>query len=594
MTTSITQPVATSSTEERIQTLLFGDGLVGFHHRPIGVPRTCGIVLCPTHGEEGLCAYWAYRTLARRLAVAGFHCLRFDPHGTGDSRGDDRSPERVAAWLSSIDSAVDVLRARSGVAEISLFGMRIGGTLATQAASRRDDIASLVLWSPCTTGRVYLRELHALQMMLTGTEFTDKVVAGVKNEGDVEAAGFLFSAETVADLRALKPFTSARRPAPRILVIGRDTLPLDTALLDGLRATGAAVDTREADGYAGIMVARHEAVLPEAVLGEVTRWLSATHPERAQLSEAVSPEATSVLAGDGWQETLIQLGPDRSLIGVLTEAAPPTGGDRPPIILINMGSNHRVGCNNLHVTMARTWAAAGFPVLRFDLAGLGDSAPRAGTAENVCYPPRALDDIRAAVAYFVQRDKRGVVLLGLCAGAYHAFKATVELPGVRAAILINTLTFNYVEGQLDAGGRSRQTNVNDVAYYRKALFRKATWLKLLEGNLAPRRALTAIAKRVATLVEDRAREALGRGNAGSVGRELERLVDRGTHVAMIYADEDPGIDLLDSVAGRSLARLERHPSFVLHKIVGADHTFTPLWSQHELITFLTGYLESRF
>ena len=75
------------------------------------------------------------------------------------------------------------------------------------------------------------------------------------------------------------------------------------------------------------------------------------------------------------RETILEFGPHRRLVGVLTrpESAERAGGDV-AVVITNSGIIHRVGANRVHVRLARALAAAGVPCLRYDLPGIGDSA----------------------------------------------------------------------------------------------------------------------------------------------------------------------------------------------------------------------------
>ena len=143
-----------------------GKQLMGIYHAPEpNVALGAGVVLCNPLGYEAMCAHRTYRHLARRLAEAGFDVLRFDYQGTGDSSGRSDEPDRVRAWVDSVSAAVDELRAIAGVTAIDLCGVRFGATLAALAAGERRDIRGLVLWAPAVSGRAYVREVRALQML---------------------------------------------------------------------------------------------------------------------------------------------------------------------------------------------------------------------------------------------------------------------------------------------------------------------------------------------------------------------------------------------------------------------------------------------
>ena len=77
----------------------------------------------------------------------------------------------------------------------------------------------------------------------------------------------------------------------------------------------------------------------------------------------------------------------------------------------------------------------------------------------------------------------------------------------------------------------------------------------------------------------------------SFGDEFEKLIGRGTEFMLIYSTDDPGRDYLRLHAGTQVDRLKGHPRFELLKIPGADHTFTPLWSQAVLHEALSRFLK---
>src|SRR5882724_6274115 len=65
-----------------------------------------GVILCSSLGHEQVHAYRGMRHLADALAGRGIAVLRFDWFGTGDSAGDDTSPDLVANWQANVRDAV--------------------------------------------------------------------------------------------------------------------------------------------------------------------------------------------------------------------------------------------------------------------------------------------------------------------------------------------------------------------------------------------------------------------------------------------------------------------------------------------------------
>jgi hypothetical protein len=104
---------------------------------------------------------------------------------------------------------------------------------------------------------------------------------------------------------------------------------------------------------------------------------------------------------------------DGRLLSVLAE---PTHNSGKPVVLIpNTGVDHRVGPNRLHVHLCRAIANAGFPALRIDLSGMGDSGTPSGSQIN------STKDLQAAMQELEgQGFGSRFIIAGLCSGANDA------------------------------------------------------------------------------------------------------------------------------------------------------------------------------
>jgi pimeloyl-ACP methyl ester carboxylesterase len=141
----------------------FGDSglLLGIYHPPSSrIDRETGVVICNPFGREYLYAHRTLRHAALRLAERGFHTLRFDYYGAGDSAGDAEEAS-LQRWTGDVGAAVEELETRAGLARVALLGLRLGASLAWLAAATRRDVDALVLWEPVTSGRQYLEEMIA-------------------------------------------------------------------------------------------------------------------------------------------------------------------------------------------------------------------------------------------------------------------------------------------------------------------------------------------------------------------------------------------------------------------------------------------------
>jgi pimeloyl-ACP methyl ester carboxylesterase len=124
-----------------------------------GAVSSRAVVLCAPFGQEYLRAHRSLRQLAVMLADVGYHVLRFDYFGTGDSAG-ELSEADVAGWEDDIRTAIDELRDTCNARRVSLVGLRLGAALAARVAARSGaDVDAVVLWDPIVDGGRYVRGL---------------------------------------------------------------------------------------------------------------------------------------------------------------------------------------------------------------------------------------------------------------------------------------------------------------------------------------------------------------------------------------------------------------------------------------------------
>src|ERR1700690_929523 len=71
--------------------------------------RTTAVLLCYPGVQEYNMSHWAFRRLATMLAREGFHVLRFDWSGTGDSWG-SAEDGTLEGWVDDVALAVQELR----------------------------------------------------------------------------------------------------------------------------------------------------------------------------------------------------------------------------------------------------------------------------------------------------------------------------------------------------------------------------------------------------------------------------------------------------------------------------------------------------
>jgi predicted alpha/beta hydrolase len=541
-----------------------------------------GVVIVGPFGYEAICAHRSVRHLAQASAAAGFAALRFDLDGTGDSAGDDRDPDRVAAWITSVGHAIDAVRRHAGVERVCVVGIRLGALLAARATTGRSDVVGLAAVAPVVAGKAYLRELRALQMALgLGTPPSDAVV-----DPDVqEAIGFPITAATKAALSAIDLARDASAPAPAVLILDRDDLPVADAWAARLAGAGVAVQAERAPGYVEMAMDPHKAVVPEALWTATTRWIAlrAAALGLPPASGAGEPTVRAAAVGASVEERVAVVDDAVGLVGVVSapRGVAPSGR---ALVLLNAGAIHHVGPNRLYVAFARRWAAAGDLVLRLDGAGLGDSPPRPGEPENVVYGDHAVDDVARAVAWLHrQPGVRAVHAIGLCSGAYHAFKAAVAGLPLASVVPINPLTFFWKPGTSLDFPRFRVASAGER--YTRSVFHLDKWRKVLRGEVQLRAVAQTMGRYAAARLTDRARDVsrrIGMPWKEDLGAELEAIARLRIALRFVFAADDPGIPLLRSQGGSVVPQLAARGLLPIEIIAGPDHTFTPLWSHPAL------------
>ncbi len=565
----------------------------GWFHAAHAPERAVGVVLSRPVGYEGNCAYETFTQLAEYLAREGFDVIRFDAHGTGDSGGSDADPDRVAAWLSSVSSAIDEIQKLAGVSKVSLFGVRLGATLAAQVAAERGGVESLVLWAPCVLGRTFARELRAS----SGAGAAGATVReDGKVEADIEALGYLYTEQTLKDLAKLDLLKLEVAPAKRALIIARDDMPNEGPLPASLRKLGVETTFSNLPGYRRMMVEPHEGDVAHDTLKQITCFLSAAHPiatpEQLSARSPTQPEQREAIFGKVREVPLI-FGPERNLFGILAEPAELKTDDprsRRAILMLNVGTNHRVGPNRLYVKMARAWAARGYRSLRFDLAGIGDSRSAAGYSSTRLYSKGSTADVQTAMDALAEHGCDEFIVMGLCSGAYVAFQTALADRRVAGQILMNPRRLNWKAG--DTLDSVMTQSYRSTEAYRRMLFKPETYRRLVRGKINVR----GIGGRMRALAEARLQRAARRllGQAPSeeeVLANLRLLCDRGTDAYFIVGAEDDGLDYLEFHLGKRGHRMNQHPRFNLEFIEGSDHTFSRADSQDHVIGLVLNHLD---
>lgn len=169
---------------------------------------------------------------------------------------------------------------------------------------------------------------------------------------------------------------------------------------------------------------------------------------------------------EGVEEPLVFPCDGSALVGILHRTS--AARCEVAVLVIVGGPQYRVGSHRQFVSSARALAAAGYPVLRFDYRGMGDSEGEFRGFEHVA------EDIKSAIDALYQacHPRRGIVLLGLCDAASAALTYCLSDPRVVGLLLINPWV------------RSVQSQAEVVVkrYYASRLRQADFWRKMASGH----------------------------------------------------------------------------------------------------------------
>jgi uncharacterized protein len=157
-----------------------------------------------------------------------------------------------------------------------------------------------------------------------------------------------------------------------------------------------------------------------------------------------------------------------TLLGVLSQ---PDHVGEPGVVIVVGGPQYRAGSHRQFVHLARRVAQAGYPVLRFDVRGMGDSEGDPRSFEALA------EDVDAAIGALCHHARVSrVVLFGLCDGASAILLRAAHGSDVRVAgmVLLNPWA------RTEAGLARAQVQ----HYYGRRLLQPAFWRKLLSGDVA--------------------------------------------------------------------------------------------------------------
>ena len=168
------------------------------------------VLLCPADGEERAWSLRTYVRLARALAERDLAVLRFDYMGQGESGGAYEDAD-VGTRLADIEAASAFLRAQTSRQTVTALGLRLGATLALEAAAGPAQIDTLVLWEPVFDTAAYVQHLLRVNLTMQMVQHkqvvrdSDQLRADLAAGGRVSANGYNLTDAFVTGVSGLEP-----------------------------------------------------------------------------------------------------------------------------------------------------------------------------------------------------------------------------------------------------------------------------------------------------------------------------------------------------------------------------------------------------
>lgn len=539
-----------------------------------------GVVMCAALGYEALCADHAWRVLAARLADAGLPTLRFDYPGAGDSLDDTESAELRSRWRQSIADTAAWMRAKLGVREITLVGLRLGATLAAEIGG----VDRVIQIAPVLKGDAYIRELRLMSRMLAASGQCPREKSASGDTIDLE--GFVVDAATIAELKRIDLSALDKAPAPRVLLLTEPGARGVDAYIQRVEQLGATVDARALTNYAALAPAPAPPAPPQADFDAIVAWAR----EGVSALDVGTPQA-SPLRGAGFIEQAIRFGADDALAGILCE--PEQARAIKTVIMLNTGANAHIGSGRSFVGIARTLASNGVASLRMDCLGIGESRALEGGPGSTLYRAARRADVSAAIDWLAAHGHEHVTLVGVCSGATLALFAAAADPRVEHVLLGNIQIFNDPRTDEVVEARLARAYSTTSTYVAKATDR-AAWTRVLRGEVPlrqllriaetlARRKATTLARSLGLLSRD-AREALAL---------FEAVSKRGARCLVLHGDHDVGLEEMRALFGAEAPRLRALPGVELATVADIDHVFSTPGARTAMTEKLFALLEAQ-
>jgi pimeloyl-ACP methyl ester carboxylesterase len=540
-------------------------------------------LICTGLNHDALNAHHPHRLLATQFAEAGYPALRFDYPQTGDScdvpgYGMNSSIDLWDCWLNSIDQAADTLRLKTGAESIIVCGLRIGATLAAITATRRRDVAGVIMIAPVIKVQSYLRQIWIeAQIKDTGSPAL---------EHGIRFQDICFNRQTVSTMSKVDLRETEIPGHLNIAMFTQSPGRLTDDCRDAWARKGASVFC---GGFAGLEPLLHlnvEEDKEQPNFEPLLSWVDELAPTSGAGAAQPTIHESVALWPDGCVETPMFFGSSEGLVGILCR--PDHAATCDVVIIANAGRDPRHGPGRFNVEFARGLAREGIASLRFDFAGLGDSLGPPGQ-ENRLSPLFDLDrsaDVSAAIDALAACGFRNFTAYGLCAGAYHVMRAAVADPRLTRLLLLNIPLFAWTNGERIDFIRYRNM---PLRYFVAELLKLNSWAMAKKKLIKSGSVLRAQVLRLNAILVN-ASWTLGRNRLTAGQRSIATLMKRNTAILLLFGEGDLGLDAVAQEFGTINAGQNLGGKITFQVLPDLDHLVSHESSRRAAAQCMTDFL----
>lgn len=188
-----------------METLYFGDEneLFGAYWVPeVAHPGNPQVLIINALGQEYFRSHSLLQSLSYELARVGFHVMRFDYFGTGDSEGINLDCTLKRCLTDATKAQVELASA-AGVGPTLVIGIRVGANIALRMNSA-GTVAGVVLWDPIVQGDFHVERQFQMDILMREDIYRCLRPRPKQHENEDELLGFTYDTATISEIAAIR------------------------------------------------------------------------------------------------------------------------------------------------------------------------------------------------------------------------------------------------------------------------------------------------------------------------------------------------------------------------------------------------------